>query len=52
MEESISELKKYYDYDDIEFKGIRDAGNLFDQSIDKDCYKLIRTVSVFEIKND
>ena len=48
----ISELKKYYDYDDIEFKGIRDAGNLFNQSIDKDCYKLIRTVSVFEKKND
>ena len=52
MEESISELKKYYDYDDIEFKGIRDAGNLFNQSIDKDCYKLIRTVSVFEHKHN
>ena len=50
MEESISKLKKYYDYHGIEYKWIRDAGNLFNQSIDKDCYKLIRTVSVLNIK--
>ena len=24
LEESLSELKKYYDYDDAEYKGIRD----------------------------
>ena len=29
LEESLSKLKKYYDYDDIEFKGISDVGNLF-----------------------
>ena len=52
MEESISKLKKYYDYHGIEYKWIRDTGNLFNQSIDKDCYKLIRTVSVFEHKSN
>ena len=52
MEESISKLKKYYGYYGIEYKWIRDARNLFNQSIDKDCYKLIRTVSVFEHKHN
>ena len=28
--------KKYYDYDDIKYKGIRDVKNVFDLSIDKD----------------
>ena len=27
LEKSLSKLKKYYDYDDIEHKGIRDVGN-------------------------
>ena len=36
LEESLSKLKKYYDYDDAEYKGIRDVGNLFNQSVDKD----------------
>ena len=48
LEESLFKLNKYYDYDDIEYKGIRDLGNLFngvvfDQSTDEDCYKLIKT---------
>ena len=34
--------KKYYDYDDIEYKGIRDVRNLFDLLIGKDYYKPIR----------
>ena len=34
-------LKKYYDYDDIEYKGVRDVGNLFDLSIDEDYYEPI-----------
>ena len=33
----------YYGYDDINYKGIRDVGNLFKQSIDEDCQKPIRT---------
>ena len=40
-------LKKYYDYDDIKYKAIRDVRNLFDLSIDKDYYKPIRTNSAF-----
>ena len=29
LEESLFKLNKYYDYDDIEYKGIRDVANLF-----------------------
>ena len=36
LEESLSRFRKYYDYDDAEYKGIRDVGNLFNQSVDKD----------------
>ena len=35
LEEGLSKLKKYYDYDDIKYKGIRDVGNLFSQSLMK-----------------
>ena len=52
LEESFSKLKKYYDYDDIEYKGIREVQNLFNQSIDEDYYKPIRTTSVFDNKNN
>ena len=34
LEESLSKLKKYHDYDDAEYEGIRDVRNLFNQSID------------------
>ena len=34
FEELLSKIKKYYDYDDAEYKGIRDVGNLFNQSVD------------------
>ena len=27
LEQNLSKLKKYYDYDDAEYKGIRDTGN-------------------------
>ena len=40
-------MKKCYDYDDSEYKGIRDVGNLFDLSVDEDYYKPIRTNSDF-----
>ena len=29
LEENLSEPKKYYDYDDAKYKGIRDVRNLF-----------------------
>ena len=51
LEESLSKLKKYYDYDDIEYKGIRDIENLFNQSTNEDHYKPIKTISAFDNKN-
>ena len=47
LEKNFSKLKKYYDYDDIEYKGIRDVKNLFDLSIDKSHYKPIKTNDCF-----
>ena len=38
LEESLFKLKKYYDYDDAKYKGIRDVENLFNQSTDGDYY--------------
>ena len=37
--ERILRLGKYHDYDDDEYKGIKDIENLFKISIDKDYYK-------------
>ena len=36
LEEKIYELNKYYDYDDIKYRGIRDLRDLFDSSISED----------------
>ena len=47
LEESCSALKKYYDHDDTRYIGIRDVGNLFSQSTDKDNYKPIKSKSAF-----
>ena len=57
LKESLFKLNKYYDYDDIEYKGMRDVGNLFNkvafngvafnQSTDEDYYKPIKTNSAF-----
>ena len=47
LEKNLSKLKKYYDYDDIEYKRIRDAGNLFDLSINEDYYKPVIANSAF-----
>ena len=52
LEESLFRHNKYYDCDDDEYKGIRDVGNLFNQSLDKDCYKPIKTVNGFDYKNN
>ena len=42
FEKSLSKPKKYHDYDDNEYRGIRDVRSLFNQSFDKDCYKPIK----------
>ena len=41
LKENLSKTKKYYDYDDIEYRGIRNVRDLFDLSIDEYCYKPI-----------
>ena len=39
LDERITRLDKYHDYDDFEYKGIKDIESLFKTSIDKDYYK-------------
>ena len=39
LDERILRLDKYHDYDDYEYKGIKDIENLYKISIDKDYYK-------------
>ena len=51
-EESLSKLNKYYDYDDIKYKGIRDVASLLNgialnQLTDEDDFGPIRTKSAF-----
>ena len=41
LEEKLSRLKKYYDYGDTEYKGIKDVKDLFDSLTDEDYYKPI-----------
>ena len=41
LEKNLSKTKKYYGYDDIEYRGRRNVRNLFDLSIDEDYYKPI-----------
>ena len=40
-EDKLSRLKKYYDYDDVQYKGIKDVKDLFDSPTDDDDYKPI-----------
>ena len=47
LEENLYKTKKYYNYDDIEYKGIRNIRHLFDLSIDEDYYKPIVTKGAF-----
>ena len=47
LEENLSKTKKYYDYDDIEYRGIRNVRYLFDLSIDEDYYKPITAGGAF-----
>ena len=48
LEENLFKTKKYYDYDDSEYRGIRNVRDLFDLSIDKDYYKPIMVKSAFD----
>ena len=48
LEENLSKTKKYYDYDDTEYRGIRNVRDLFDLSIDEDYYKPIIDKSAFD----
>ena len=41
LEERIYKLNKYYDYDDVNYTGIKDIKDLFDLSISKYYYKPI-----------
>ena len=52
QKKSHSKLKTYYDYDGIEYKGIRDVADLFNQSTDEVYYKPIKTASFFDNKNN
>ena len=49
LEENPSKTKKYCDYDDIEYKGIRSIRDLFDLSTDEDYYKPIIAKRAFNI---
>ena len=46
LEKILSSIKKFYDYDDIEYQGIKDIRNLFDE-INEDYYKPTKTNSTF-----
>ena len=48
LEENLSKTKKYYDYDDIEYRGIRNVRDLSDFSIDEDYCK--PTITIFNMK--
>ena len=47
LEENLLKSKKYYEYDDSEYRGIRNVRDLFDLSIDKDYYEPILAKSAF-----
>ena len=47
LDENLSKTEKYYDYDDIAYKGIKNVRDLFDLSIDEDYYKPQITRGVF-----
>ena len=47
LEKNLSKTKKYYDYDDIKYRRIRNVKDLLDLSIDEDYYKPIIGKSAF-----
>ena len=42
LEKSVNKFKKYYDHDDLDYKGIRDIENLFDEADEVDYYKPVK----------
>ena len=48
LEENLSKTKTYYDYNDSEYRGIRNIRDLFDLSIDKNYYKPIIVKKAFD----
>ena len=48
LEENLSKTKRYYDYDDIEYRGIKNVRDLFSLSIDEDYYKPIIAKGAFD----
>ena len=48
LDKRILKLDKYHDYDDYEYKGIKDIEDSFKISIDKDCYKPKLTKSGYD----
>ena len=47
LEENLFKSKRYYEYDDTEYKGIKNIKDLFDLAVDEDYYKTIITNGVF-----
>ena len=47
LEENLSKTKKYYDFDDIEYRGIRNVRDLFNSSVDEEYYKPIIVKGAF-----
>ena len=43
LKESTHKLKRYHDYDDLDYKEIREIENLFGDKVDRDQNKPIRT---------
>ena len=48
LEENLSKKEKYYDYDDSEYRGIRNVRDVFDLSFDEDYYEPLIVKSVFD----
>ena len=48
LEKNLSKTKKYYDYDDSEYSGIRNVRDLFDLSIEEDYYEPIIVKTAFD----
>ena len=47
LKENLNKSKKYYDYDNRDYKGIRDIENLFGEVNEEDYYKPVKTKGAF-----
>ena len=48
LAENLLKSKKYYEYGDSEYRGIRNIRDLFDLSVDEDYYEPILVKSAFD----